>query len=117
MYVTLEGLSEDRVELLDVVLQSNDVTIKRKHVVNAFVLEALNVDSLILCQLDQISDLVVFRNVDLFLVVETQVKGVDANWIIVLWILILVVVYIEHNHINLSQSISSLQRHQVVERL
>ena len=50
--IKLERLSEYWVELLNVLLQSHDVAVQRKHVVNAFVLEALNVDSLILSKLN-----------------------------------------------------------------
>jgi hypothetical protein len=57
--VTLESLSENRVELLDMVLQTHDVTVKGEHVIYSLFLERTDVDSLILLQLDQVSNLVV----------------------------------------------------------
>ena len=47
--VALESLSENGVKLLNVLLKTNYVAIKSKHVVDSFVLEAFDVDSFILC--------------------------------------------------------------------
>ena len=53
--VALESLSEYGVELCDVLLESDDVTVEREHVVYAFVLETFDVDCFILCQLNEVS--------------------------------------------------------------
>jgi len=50
--ITLKRIPEHWVELLDVLLQSNDVTVQREHVVDSLVLKALNIDSLILGKLN-----------------------------------------------------------------
>ena len=60
--IALEGLSEDGVELLDVLLQPHEVRVKGEHVVDAFVLEALDVDGFVLPQLNQVANPVVFGN-------------------------------------------------------
>ena len=76
--IALKRLSEDRIKLLDVLLQANKITIKRKHVVNSLVLKALNVDSFILCQLDKVSNLVLLWDVHLLLVSKTEIVSVDT---------------------------------------
>lgn len=60
--VTFESLSEDRIELLNVLLQAHNIRVQCEHVVHALILEGLNVDGLVLGQLDQVADLVILRN-------------------------------------------------------
>ena len=50
--VAFECRPEDRRELLDMLLKTDDVTVQSKHVVHTFVIEALNVDCLVLLKLD-----------------------------------------------------------------
>jgi hypothetical protein len=60
-------------------LQANEVTIKSEHVVHTLVLEALNVDCLILCQFDQVSNFMLLRCDHLILGTETKIVGVDTQ--------------------------------------
>ena len=46
--VRLKGLTEDRIELHDVLLEAHNITIESEHVIDTLVLEILNVDGLIL---------------------------------------------------------------------
>jgi hypothetical protein len=106
--VAFECSSEDRREFLDMLLQADDITIQSKHVVNTFVLEALNVYRFILLKLNQISNFMVFGDQSLLDVVETQIKCVNSHWVLALF---------HGDDINFSQSVPGFQRHQTVKRL
>ena len=56
--VTLEGRSEDGVELRDVVLEAYQVTVERKHVVNTFVFETVDIYRLVVWKLDEFANVV-----------------------------------------------------------
>ena len=74
-----KGLSEYWIELLDMLLQTNYITIQGKHVVYTLVLKALNVNVLVLFQLDQVSDLMVFVHTSqCLLILITHVEGIES---------------------------------------
>ena len=84
--VGLEGLAEDRAELHDMLLQANDITVKSEHVVDALVLEILDVDRLVLRKLEQVANyvfLINFAEVHLS-VVKAHIKCVQAHWFLLL---------------------------------
>jgi len=109
--VTLEGLTEDGVELLDVLLEADNVTVKSEHVVNALVLEAFNVDGLVLLELDEVTNEMVFLKRRLFIVVETQVESIQSHRLLAFLVLL------HSDHIDLAECVTCFQRHQVVHRL
>ena len=74
--VGLEGLAEDRAELHNVLLQANDITVKSEHVVDALVLEILDVDRLVLRKLEQVANYVFLINFAHLSVVKAHIKCV-----------------------------------------
>lgn len=78
MNISFESLSEDWVEFLNVRLQANDVAIEGEHVVDTFVLEALNVYGFIFLELDQITYFMIIRNT-LILIVEAKVECIQPS--------------------------------------
>jgi len=69
--VALKRLSKYRIKLLNMLLQANNIAVECEHVVDALISKALNINSLILLQLDQLTYFVILRNDHLFHVVET----------------------------------------------
>lgn len=58
--VALKGLSEYWIELHYVLLETDDVAIQSEHVIDTAILKVLNVYVLVLRQLDEVANLVVF---------------------------------------------------------
>ena len=114
--VALEGLPEERTELHDVRLQTNDVTVKRKHVIDALVLEILYVDRFILLQLYKIANLVLFTDVGLLGIFERQVESVDAHWLL-LALQALIHKGVHGDYVDLAKGIACLETHEVIQRL
>ena len=108
--VALEGLAEDGVELHDVLLQTNDVTVQSEHVVDTLVFEVFNVNRLILLQLDKVTDLMFFGYRARLLIIERHIVSVDTHW----FLNILQGRIDESIHcddINLAERVTSLQTH------
>lgn len=77
--VALEGLAEDGIELHDVLLEADDISIESKHVVNTTVPKVLDVDVLVLGQFNQVADLMLLRHHTHFHVIEAHIECVDAH--------------------------------------
>ena len=105
--VTLERLSEDGVELHDVLLETDNVAIQREHVVDALVLEVLDIDCLILLEFDEIANLMFVTDSARLSILERHIKGVDADRLL-LTLQTLIDKSVHRDHINLSKRVTSL---------
>lgn len=82
--VTFEGLSENGVEFADVLLESHNITVEGKHVVNAPTSEALHIDGFIFGKLDKVTNVVVLWDTELLLIGKTQIESVDTEGLLML---------------------------------
>ena len=88
-------------------LEADEIAIKSEHIVNTLVLETLDVDGLVLCQLYQVSKLMLFRSYELVLASKTKIISIDTKWLLM---------FLFHaNYIDFSEGVPGFERHDIIE--
>ncbi len=62
-------------------LQAHYIRVQSEHIVHSFVLEALYVDRFVFLEFNKVAYLMIIRDHHLFLIVKTQIEGVDTSWL------------------------------------